>query len=305
MPTSTNTKVKNLRQKRETMKTQAPRRRKSSRKHVLPANLTDEGEWASGPAPQVKTSRMFLGMLALHLVAVGGLVAFHFYGHDPVESAPAKTATATPASATSTPAKDKSTPPPARSVPLARTAPVAPTAPAATEYFVRLDETWESIAAARGISVDDLKAANPNMEIYVGRRLQIPSAPRLITAIPEARPSLPTTTIQAPDSVGSAYKHYAPNPEIAGNNVPPPTKATNTTIGGPVKANATAPTTSKTTQSSKPVATGKTYTIGKGDTLFAIAKRRGLTEKALMKYNGITDASKLRVGQKIKLPSAD
>jgi LysM repeat protein len=304
MPTSTNTKVRNLREKREALKAQAPRRRKSKRTHTMPANVTNEGQWSSGEPPQVKTSRMFLGMLALHLVAVGGLVAFHFYGHDPVADAPAAKA----AIAATTPIKDRSAAPATplastntpRQVPVARTP--APVAHNTFDYMVRMDETWESIALARGISADDLRQANPDIELNVGRLVKIPM-PRLITGSGNSRPEAKPVITQ-PSSVrpGGAYNQYAPNPEqvaAAQISAEPPTKAPRTTIGGPVKANATAASTSKTTLS------GKSYTVAKGETLFGIAKRRGVSEKALMRYNGISDASKLRVGQKIKLPPAD
>jgi LysM repeat protein len=321
MPTSTNIKVRNLREKRESLKSQPSRPRKTGRRrHVLPANITSEGEWTSGPAPQVKTSRMFLGMLALHLVAVGGLVAFHYYGHDGAASAPNPIAAPASAPTESREAKPAnpapavvaaSKSPAPRPVPVARTQPPAstPSIPvtAAEHYIVRMDESWESIARARAISVEDLRAANPEVEFNVGRRITIPPSPRVITGVTERQSERKGLTIVPPTSPGNAYNHYVPNPDAAplmtaaADDVatPPPTKATPTTIGGPVKANATAPSSSKTALA------GKTHIVSKGDTLFAIAKRRGITEKSLMRYNGITDASKLRIGQKIKLPAAD
>ncbi len=309
MPTSTNLKVRNLREKRESLKSQPPLRRKSKRPHVLPANVTSEGQWSSGPAPQIKTSRMFLGMVALHLVAIAGLVTFHYYGHDGADSAPPNvTATTPPAEAAKASKPSSPTPatPPAapRAVPIARTPAPAPIPVVSAEhYIVRMDESWESIANARGLSVEDLRNANPEVEFNVGRRLTIPAPPRVITAATDKRPDQKALTIQPPTTQGSAYNKYAQNPDnaslTAAAELQAPTKATHTTIGGPVKANATAPASTKT------ALTGRTYTVSKGETLFGIAKRRGLTEKALMKYNGITDASKLRIGQKIKLPATD
>lgn len=48
---------------------------------------------------------------------------------------------------------------------------------------------------------------------------------------------------------------------------------------------------------------GATHVVKAGETLTSIAKRYGVTVNALMKANGITDASKLRIGQKLKLPA--
>jgi len=45
----------------------------------------------------------------------------------------------------------------------------------------------------------------------------------------------------------------------------------------------------------------KVYTIKKGDTLSAIAKRHGTSTSALCKKNGIKATSTLRLGQKIRL----
>ena len=42
-----------------------------------------------------------------------------------------------------------------------------------------------------------------------------------------------------------------------------------------------------------------TYTVKKGDTLSGIAKKYGTTWQKLKKVNGIKDANKIYVGQKI------
>ena len=50
-------------------------------------------------------------------------------------------------------------------------------------------------------------------------------------------------------------------------------------------------------------ATGsKTYTVVKGDTAFRIAKRYGVHYKDLLSHNGITDPSKLQIGQALRIP---
>jgi len=59
--------------------------------------------------------------------------------------------------------------------------------------------------------------------------------------------------------------------------------------------------TSNTTTSSTGKAEGQYYTIKKGDTLYAIAKRNNTTVKKLCTLNGISEKSILKIGQKIKL----
>ena len=46
---------------------------------------------------------------------------------------------------------------------------------------------------------------------------------------------------------------------------------------------------------------GATYTVRKGDTLYSIAKRNGTTVKKICQLNGISENSKIRAGQKLRV----
>ncbi|MFT3951167.1 MAG: LysM peptidoglycan-binding domain-containing protein [Oscillospiraceae bacterium] len=74
-----------------------------------------------------------------------------------------------------------------------------------------------------------------------------------------------------------------------------------TADGAGVTAPAAKPTgaTSTTTKNTTPAAS--VYTVKKGDTLTAIAKKHGTTVAALVKLNGIKNPNLIHVGQKIKL----
>ena len=52
-----------------------------------------------------------------------------------------------------------------------------------------------------------------------------------------------------------------------------------------------------------PEEVGPTYTIEKGDSLSSVAYRYGVSWREVAELNGIKDSSKIRVGQKIKLPA--
>ena len=45
------------------------------------------------------------------------------------------------------------------------------------------------------------------------------------------------------------------------------------------------------------------YTIQKGDTPYAIAKKKGIKVAELLNYNGIKDPSALKPGQTLKIPN--
>ena len=294
-PTSQNQKVRHLSQNRERLKKLTSRHpARKSRLHHIPANLTKEAQWeAGGEPPQVKTSRMFIGMLALHLVAVGGLVAFHYFGHDPAPKMLPSNGTPATASPRPAAASVPSIPPPAPSRATTATAGFA-------EHIVRIEETWETIAAARGLTVDDLRSANPGIDCNVGRRLLLPPTPQIISAAASTNHG-PTTqkspTVPSDKAPRIPPVHYAVNPDSlppTSANLPTAAPAAPTTqIGGPVKASAVAP-----------VSTSKVHIVSKGETVFSIAKKYHTTEKTLMRTNGLTDAGKLRPGQKLKMPNA-
>ena len=95
-----------------------PRKKKT---HRLSANVTGEEDWEVDE-PQIRMSRAFAVMLVLHLVAVGGLFAFHVFGKDDREAEAKATRTA----------HENSPPPPAMpakpAVPVTAAAPVSPLA---------------------------------------------------------------------------------------------------------------------------------------------------------------------------------
>ena len=51
------------------------------------------------------------------------------------------------------------------------------------------------------------------------------------------------------------------------------------------------------------VATGGTYTVRRGDTLYSIAARHGTTVSAIMSINGLANASYIYAGQRLTIPS--
>jgi LysM repeat protein len=109
------------------------------------------------------------------------------------------------------------------------------------------------------------------------------------------------------------------NGDVAANPTPTdPTAgvpAATTGDTAPVTANQVAPTPAPTVvnpvmpapvaAATVPAATGATheYVIGKGDTLGAIAKKNGVSLKALQEANPGLNATRLQIGQKVQIPA--
>src|SRR5690606_26341340 len=76
------------------------------------------------------------------------------------------------------------------------------------------------------------------------------------------------------------------------------------TLAGCASRMSPAPITDLTQASpatSTPTATGKTYTVRQGDTLYKIAQSTGVDVGTLISLNQITDPSHLKIGQTLRL----
>jgi LysM repeat protein len=84
--------------------------------------------------------------------------------------------------------------------------------------------------------------------------------------------------------------------ETANTNLPAPMEASNPPVTPPpVVTPSVAPA---------PAPSGTEYVVIKGDSLWKIAKKNGVTLKALEEANPGVDAAKLKVGQKLVIPAA-
>ena len=128
-----------------------------------------------------------------------------------------------------------------------------------------------------------------------------------LVAILLARPSgnaggiPPNGTAAAAGGASSGPTVVAGAPSISPSPDATPTKAPATPepTAKPTKAPASA---TPPAASSEPATSGATYKVKSGDTLSAIAARFGTTTRVLIRLNGITDPSRLKIGQILKLP---
>lgn len=321
--------------------------------HRLSASTTGDEDW-DVDQPQIRMSRAFAVMLILHLVAVGGLFAFHVFGKDDQNAEQQATrkahasATAVPASAAPraevvgdiSPAGSAAAPvsplPSAAHPPRAEVVPEDSLVDAnGTEHRAHKVLDGESkllIAALYGVSVKELQEANPDSTFQMGDSLTIPPHQRVIGATADGGndPNPPMAVIAATSTDGPGHQEFVMKPgmeeiyqrdETAAEEKPAPAvRAT------PVTAKPSPRATSKSApravavdeeehdRPAKPVKTppvktkpvltaagSRTHVVARGDTVYNVSRRYGLTPAEVMKVNNISDPSKLQLGQVLKI----
>lgn len=166
--------------------------------------------------------------------------------------------------------------------------------PGGFAYIVKSGDTFFSIARRYGIAVPALSAANPGVDpnaLRVGQQLCIPAA-----APPQEPCPGRLYTIQPGDTFYGLARRFgytldallAANPGVNPDSLRvgqafclPPAPG-----GGPF-----------------PCPAGSIYVIQPGDTLYAIARRRGISLNALLAANPqITDVNRVPVGEPVCIP---
>ena len=323
------------------LKALLPQGRKKT--HRFSANVTGEEDWEVDE-PQIRMSRAFAVMLVLHLVAVGGLFAFHMFGRDDREAEAIATRGA----------HENSPPPPVIAAAKPATPAVAPTPvvpkaevvldePAADsaerEHLFKNGETKMLVAAKFGITVRELEEANPASQFKAGEKLSIPQHQRVIGALAgNSAPVNPPLALIEPtpsDDVGhrefalkkedNPYSPVLPagiEPERAEPMAPrvkvvsaapqenvdamtPEETDADNEVAAPApkvkKQTAAAPVPAPAPVKPKPTTGSRTHVVGKGDTVYNVAKRFGLSPNEIMRANGISDPSRLQMGQVLKI----
>jgi LysM repeat protein len=120
-----------------------------------------------------------------------------------------------------------------------------------------------------------------------GASLPVVASAPLATTATSAGVVVPPPTV-APSPTPAKTVSPSPSPRPTPSPTPSPTRAR------PPSSATPAPT---------PVASYRLYTVRPGDTLSAIAARFGTTVTALEDLNGITDPTRLQIGQVLRIPS--
>ncbi len=308
--------------------------RGAKRTHRFSANVTGEEDWEVDE-PQIRMSRAFAVMLILHLVAVGGLFAFHMFGKD--DRAAEDLATrhaheASPPPPSPAPASVSQTPAPA--APRAEIVVDEPASKERTHSF-KEGETRMLVAAKFNITVRQLEDANPDKDFQPGDLLIIPQPPRVIGAVADAAPPLnpPIALIAATPSAEVPHREFAlkegaENPyapvtlEELEEELPEPAPVVRKVKAQPVEtvrqerlpaeepvaavqpAKPRKPTPAPAAAvpaKPKPATGSRTHVVKKGDTIYNVARRYGLSPNEVLRANGISDPSRLQMGQVLKI----
>ncbi len=259
----------------------------------------------------VRMSHVFLIVLALHVLIIGGAFAFHWVRADQMDQVAQKNPTEHPV--------DKMTP--------------EDMAPESDELASKEDEEIEPVVDAsvepgvqlatkmRGGDQPMLRegvAAAPAPEVALRK---VPTQP--VAAVAQAKTSgtaasykvvkgdtlskisrvsgVSISQIRAANAMSTDALRIGQVLKIPGGASAP--KAVASAPAPLPVSEEVAPVASAPVAAASAVAnSGETYTVSKGDTLVRIAKKFGTTAGELMQVNNITDPSKLGIGTKLVLP---
>lgn len=241
------------------------------------AQAEEENDWYLD-SPDVRLTRVFAIVLILHVVAVGGILAFKMIekASGPQEVASRSIAaaqSATPVSAKPVPAiAAVAAPAPAAVAPMHEEIveqPVVVPHPSSKdhlEYRVRASDSLASIASEQEVSVEDIRRLNHlnnGDKIHPGKWLTIPRTGDRVEA-----PAVATATRK---------------PALIAASITPATEA---------------PAAKKAVASSS-----NSYVVSAGDTFYGISKKFGVSYQEIMSANGIDSPQGLRTGMTLNIPS--
>ena len=195
---------------------------------------------------------------------------------------------------------------------------------ATDEVIVKRGDTLSGISKRHGVSVSTLIAANslrdPN-RIYVGQRLRVtspsPAPAPPAAAPPAAAPAAGTHTVARGENLWSIARYYgvslaalvAANGIIDAARIRPGMQLVipgAAPVAAPPAASAPAPAPpapAAPAPAPAPTPAG-THTVARGENLWSIARRYGVSLSALVAANGIVDAARIHAGMQLVIPGS-
>jgi peptidoglycan endopeptidase LytF len=271
------------------------------------AETCDSEDYEAEEEPNMKFSHALVVVLALHIIAVGGVFAFNSIKAG--QSASNKGATSSPAAQGAAQSK----PSPTKEVVEGW---------AGKTHTVQAGDTLSRIAALYKISIELIEKENgitTYSMIRVGQVLKIPASASPAVAKPATDP----VTAAAKHAFLAARTDIAKPPAIdTKTDIPkspvlaaktetakPPVVAAKMDVVKPPAAAAAAPKPETAQPSPKqaevPPATtdSDVYVVAKGDNPYNIAKKLHVSYNDLIAINEIKDPTRVQIGQKLKIPA--
>ncbi len=347
------------------------------RMHVA-ATVTQEKAWPVSE-PNQGLARMFVIMLLVHVVIIGGIIIYDFVSEPAdnqikVSNKPSTTskntapaplpnvagtpaepssqgASAAPAAAAIVSAASQPTAAPA-SVPAPPRATIVEAAPSSVERITTSEPAPQKVTATPVIKENPLPApslipsnlTSSNMTVVdlppapvpdvksqpivpppppAARSASEPPKPAKATQSARTDSTPPATDSRRAVPVAAKELKPVPTPSDARRELredrtpaPAPKKTTTSTPPAPKKAAETkAPATARTktpepakatpkaaAKATTSKASGSKHTVGKGETIYSIARKYKITEEALMRMNGIKNPNSLQIGKTLIIP---
>ncbi|GAB4166031.1 MAG: hypothetical protein Fur0032_03170 [Terrimicrobiaceae bacterium] len=278
---------------RPTSGTRKPKAAPRIRARAAAADDEDEIEdYEVEAEPNMRFSHALFVVLILHVIAVGGVIAFNS-----IKSGQTKTSVA--ASGATTPKTEGETP----------KAGGKASSPVVKTHTVAEGDTLTRIAATHGTSIEALERANgltAYSTLRIGQVLEIPE-PGHVPVTPSAQNKAAVTKVTSKPIV-SVPKTTQPSADTAAKEK---FLATRAQSAAPVKAAQALPAVAAEPAAPAPRAAAApseeasgTYTVAKGDNPYSIAKKHGVSYKKLLEINNIEDPTKIQIGQVLKMPPA-
>jgi LysM repeat protein len=276
--------------------------------------------------PNMKFSHALMVVLALHVIAVGGIFAFNSIKAGQSSSTKAST-------------KGENGPPAAQAAAQSKPSPAqgANERKAGKTHTVQAGDTLSRIAALYKISVEAIEKENgitTYSMIRVGQILKIP-APESLAIKPEvakpttdpvtaaakqaflaaktdiAKPAalITKTDIAKPQAVAKTDIAKPPAAAAKTDIAKPPAVAAKTDAAKPLPVAATTPKPANAQPSPKkaempsPTTDSDVYVVAKGDNPYNIAKKLHVSYNELIALNEIKDPTRVQIGQKLKIPA--
>jgi len=236
------------------------------RRQRVAASATMDGEHEDNSS---KISRALTIIFLIHIVAIG-LIFFHqrFLDDRSVET-PETVAAKTPVHV----------------APVVQQENLPRLSTGEATYFVKAGDNYSKIATNFNVDEEALRELNNRISIGPGQILKIP--PQKIVAV-------------EPPEVAAIRANEPVNRDLG------LVEAIPVDVSNAPRALLVRPTISHdktiSTGSTKPVASGQTYAVQSGDTVWKIANKFKVDQNQLMRANGISDPKKLKLGMNLVIP---